>query len=234
MKVCIVLPTYNERENVKALLPLLLRTKIPGELHVLVVDDSSPDGTAAEVISLQKTFSRLHLLNRDKKEGLGAAYIAGISHALTTFNPDVIIEMDADFSHAPEDVPRLLAALTDAELAIGSRYIRGGTIKGWNVWRKLISKGGNALSRFLVGLPVTDCTAGFRAWDSRLLKRIDLTRLGVSGYAFQLSILYQAVSLGARVREIPVTFHERREGASKLGWKDVGEFFFTSLRLAMR
>ncbi len=234
MRVCIVLPTYNERENVRTLLPVLLRTKIPGELHVLVVDDSSPDGTAQEVKQLQKVFPRLHLLERARKEGLGAAYIAGMRHALATLNPDIIFEMDADFSHDPADVPRLLAALKEHELVIGSRYVAGGSIVGWNWWRKSVSFGGNLVSRLLAGVSVKDCTAGFRAWNVNLLKKIDFGKLGVSGYAFQLSILHAAMRKKVRIREIPVVFTERREGQSKMRWKDIIEFAWTSLRLALR
>jgi dolichol-phosphate mannosyltransferase len=235
MDACIVLPTYNERENVKTLLPILLRTKIPGELHVLVVDDSSPDGTADEVQRLQKTFSRLHLLIRGKKEGLGAAYIAGFKYALANIKPEVLFEMDADFSHDPEDIPRLLAGIQEgADVVIGSRYIPGGKIVGWDWWRRSVSGGGNFVSRVLAGLPVKDCTAGFRAWRASTVEKIDLHRLGVSGYAFQLSILHEAQRIGAKIREIPVTFTERRQGASKMRMKDIVEFFLTSVKLAFR
>ncbi|MBI4151165.1 polyprenol monophosphomannose synthase [Candidatus Woesearchaeota archaeon] len=234
MRACVVMPTYNERENVRSLLPTLLRTNIPGELHVLVVDDASPDGTAKEVKQLQKTFPRLHLLERPRKEGLGAAYIAGMTHALATLDPDALFEMDADFSHNPADVPRLLVALKGHDLVIGSRYVADGSIVGWNLWRRSVSFGGNLVSRILAGMPVNDCTAGFRAWNAALLRTIDFTKLGVSGYAFQLSILHAALRNHARVREIPVTFTERREGTSKMRWNDIAEFLWTSLRLAFR
>ena len=234
MKICIVLPTYNERVNIARIVPAIFRSGVPGELHILVVDDNSPDGTATEVERLHKTFPRLHLLKRTHKQGLGAAYIAGFAHALNTLEPDVLFEMDADFSHAPSDISRLLAALKNADLAIGSRYIRGGKIIGWSLWRKLVSRGGNMLSRILVGLPVVDCTAGFRAWSVPFLNKLDLTKLGVTGYAFQLSILQTAIKKGARVKEIPVTFTERQEGVSKLGKKDIVEFFRTALKLAVK
>ncbi|HSU73058.1 MAG TPA: polyprenol monophosphomannose synthase [Candidatus Binatia bacterium] len=233
MDACIVLPTYNERENVHQLIPALFRAGVPARLHVLVVDDSSPDGTAAEVKLLQRTFPRLHLLQRGKKQGLGAAYIAGFRHALATLQPDVLFEMDADFSHDPGDLPRLFAAITQgADVAIGSRYIHGGKIVGWNGWRQSVSAGGNFVSRVLAGLPVKDCTAGFRAWRASVLEKIDWDKLGVSGYAFQLSILHAARKQGARIQEIPVTFTERRQGKSKMRMKDIIEFFWTSLRLA--
>lgn len=232
MDACIVLPTYNERENVKTLIPLILRTKIPGELHVLVVDDSSPDGTAAEIKLLQKTFPRLHILERQKKQGLGAAYVAGFRHALSTIKPDVLFEMDADFSHDPADIPRLLDAIQKgADLAIGSRYVPGGRIVGWNWWRRTVSGGGNIVSRALAGLQVKDCTAGFRAWRASAIRNIDLGALGVSGYAFQISILHAALKHGFSVKEVPVTFTERRQGKSKLGWRDISEFFLTSMSL---
>ncbi len=235
MNACIVLPTYNERENVKTLLPALLRTNVPGELHVLVVDDSSPDGTADEVRLLQKTFPRLHLLVRDQKQGLGAAYIAGFQHALAMLAPDILFEMDADYSHDPADVPRLYAAVRDgADAAIGSRYIPGGKIVGWDWWRQSVSSGGNFVSRMLARVPVHDCTAGFRAWRSDIVKKIDLSKLDVTGYAFQLSILHAAHRAGAKIVEIPVTFTERRQGASKMRMKDILEFFVTSVKLAFQ
>jgi len=235
VRTCIVLPTYNERENVRSLVPALLRTHVPGELHVLVVDDSSPDGTAVEVKRLQKKFPRLHLLVREQKQGLGAAYVAGFKHALQLLEPDVLFEMDADFSHDPADVPRLLAGIREgADVVIGSRYIPNGKIVGWDWWRTSVSWGGNFVSRALAGLPVADCTAGYRAWRASTVRKIDLDRLGVSGYAFQLSILHSARRKGAVIREIPVTFTERRQGSSKMRMKDIVEFFATSVKLAFR
>ncbi|MBI4145218.1 polyprenol monophosphomannose synthase [Candidatus Woesearchaeota archaeon] len=233
MNVCVILPTYNERENVKQLVPSILRSDLSCELHVLVVDDNSPDCTADEIRYLQKTFQKLHLLQREKKQGLGAAYIAGFKHALATLAPDVLLEMDADFSHDPADIPRLLAAIRQgAGLAIGSRYIPGGGIVGWNRWRRSVSGGGNLVSRMFTRLPVKDCTAGFRAWRASTLRSIDLDSLGVSGYAFQISILHAAWRRGCVIKEVPVKFTERRQGTSKLGWKDIAEFFMTAFRLA--
>ena len=234
MKVCVVIPTYNERDSIKTLIPAVFRAGVPAELHVLVVDDNSPDGTAQEVQRLQKVFPRLHLLSRSKKQGLGAAYIAGMQHALTTLNPGIIFEMDADFSHDPNDLARLFAATKDHELVIGSRYVPGGSIIGWNVWRKLVSAGGNVMSRTVARLPIHDCTAGFRAWDAALVQRIGLEKLNVTGYAFQLSSLHSAHRLGARITEIPVTFTERREGKSKMRTSDIIEFVLTSVRLGFR
>ena len=232
--VCIIIPTYNEAENVKVLLPLVLRTKIPAELHVLVVDDSSPDGTAAEVRRLQRIFPRLHLLLQEKKQGHGAAYIAGFRHALNTLYPDVLFEMDADFSHNPEDIPRLFAALADADVVIGSRYVSGGKTVGWNLWRKLVSFCGNTLGRTIVGLPVKDCTAGFRAWRRETIRSIDFSQLRARGYAFQVSILHAAHSLGAKIKEIPVTFTERRQGKSKMQLRDMIEFLGVCVRLGLK
>ena len=234
MKVCIILPTYNERENVKRLVPLIFGLDITS-LHVLVVDDSSPDGTADEIKSMQNKFHNLHLLVRKSKEGIGAAYIAGFRYAFEKLTPDIIIQMDSDLSHNPDDIPRLIKTLDEgAELVIGSRYVPGGKIVGWNLWRKIVSGGGNTFAHVLVRLPMRDCTAGFRAWLVPSLKKIDLNKLNVLGYAFLLNMLWEVKREGLLVKEIPVTFTERTIGKSKLGIRDMFEFFLTSIRLAFR
>jgi len=228
MKTVIVLPTYNEAGNIERLIHALERQfeKLAHEMHILVVDDSSPDGTAGIVSSLQPQFSNLHLL-LGKRIGLGAAYIRGISSALQDHRAECVIEMDADFSHRPDDVPRLLARLEHgADFVIGSRYVTGGSIpKEWGAWRRANSIVGNIVARYVVGLyRVRDCTAGFRAIRGSLLRKIDLQQLRVQGYAFQVALLHAAIRAGAIVVEIPVDFEDRTRGVSKLGLRDIVEF----------
>ena len=228
MKVVIVLPTYNERDNVEPMIVALNEqfTRMSHDMHVLVVDDSSPDGTADVVRSVQSRFPNVHLL-MGQKAGLGAAYIRGIKHALDEMNADAIFEMDADFSHKPEDVPRLLVNIEHgADFVIGSRYVPGGTIpKEWGQWRRANSFGGNVVARYVAGMyRVRDCTAGFRAIRASLLRRIDFSQMRVQGYAFQVALLHAAISQGAKVVEVPVDFIDRKYGESKLGLSDIIEF----------
>ena len=238
MKVVIILPTYNESGNIAALL-----TRLGGEfrrlrhdMHILVVDDNSPDGTADIVRAAMQGMSNLHLIT-GQKAGLGAAYIRGMRHALDELNADVVFEMDADFSHDPADVPRLLAALEDsADFVIGSRHVKGGSIPAeWSLLRKLNSAGGNGVARYIAGLyGFRDCTAGFRAIRASILRQIDFTALRVKGYAFQVALLHQAVTLGAVVKEVPVHFVDRKQGQSKLGLADIVEFVLNAWWIRMR
>lgn len=228
LKLVIVLPTYNERENIQALIPALqdtLRT-VPYESHILVVDDNSPDGTADAVRSLMQAHGNLHLITGEKR-GLGAAYIRGMQHALAALGTDVVVEMDSDFSHDPADLPRLLKTLdAPADFVIGSRYVPGGSIpSSWSWQRRANSRLGNLVARYVAGLyRVHDCTAGFRAIRSSVLRQIDFGTLRVKGYAFQIALLHRAVGLGAKVAEIPVHFVDRKLGESKLGISDIVEF----------
>jgi len=224
-----VLPTYNESTNIGPLLAALQEqfVRIPNqEMHILVVDDSSPDGTADVVRDAQRDMANVHLLIGQKK-GLGAAYIRGISHALEHLDAQAVMEMDADFSHKPEDIPRLLINIEyGADFVIGSRYVPGGTIPSeWTLYRRANSLFGNIVARYIAGLyRVRDCTAGFRAIRASLLQRIDLPQLRVQGYAFQVALLHAAVIAGAKVVEIPVDFVDRTRGESKLGIRDIAEF----------
>jgi dolichol-phosphate mannosyltransferase len=227
-KIVVIIPTYNERDNIGPLLEALEEEcrKIPYDMHILVVDDNSPDGTAEIVREEGKNYSNIHLITGEK-QGLGAAYIRGMRYAIEVLNADAIMEMDADFSHKPEDVPRLLHALDEgADFVIGSRYVKGGTIPhDWGLLRKAISKWGNICARYIVGLyKVHDCTAGFRAMRSSVIRKIDLESLGVQGYAFQIALLYRVLTSGARVQEIPVEFIDRARGTTKLGFSDIREF----------
>ena len=239
MKVVIILPTYNERGNIAALLTSLqaeFRRLHHHEMHVLVVDDNSPDGTAEVVRQAMRDEPNVHLITGDKA-GLGAAYIRGMQYAMDELHADVVFEMDADFSHAPADVPRLLATLEEsADFVIGSRHVKGGSIPAeWSVWRKLNSAGGNWVARYIAGLyGIRDCTAGFRAIRASILRQIDFGALRVKGYAFQVALLHQAVTLGAVVKEIPVHFIDRKQGQSKLGLADIVEFVLNAWWIRLR
>jgi len=238
MKVVIIIPTYNERENIGRLVEALEAqfAAIRHDMRILVVDDSSPDGTAEVVRGLMPSRSNLHLLV-GKKEGLGAAYIRGMEHALGDLGADAVFEMDADFSHKPEDVPRLLSALENgADFVIGSRYVKGGSIPSeWGMIRRLNSRYGNLVARHVAGIyRVKDCTAGFRAIRASLLRQVDLKNLHVQGYAFQVALLYEAVIRSAVIREVPVSFIDRTMGESKLGLKDIVEFLVNAWWIRVR
>ena len=228
MKVIIIVPTYNERDNIGVLIGALQDqfNRIAHELHILVVDDYSPDGTADVVRGLQANTEQLHLI-QGEKSGLGAAYIRGMKHALKVLEADVVFEMDADFSHKPGDISRLLSGIeSGADFVIGSRYIKGGSIpESWSLFRRLNSIGGNIAARYIAGIyRVRDCTAGFRAIRAALLKRIDLAGLRSQGYVFQVSLLHAALEQGADIREVPVDFIDREHGESKLRFCDICEF----------
>ena len=232
LKVVLILPTYNERNNIGNIIDELQVQfrNIPHDMHILVVDDSSPDGTADVVRKQQAIYANVHLL-MGQKTGLGAAYIRGMIYAMDKLEADAVFEMDADFSHKPEDVPRLMAALDEgADFVIGSRYVKGGSIpKEWGLLRRMNSLGGNIVGRYVAGLyKVRDCTAGFRAIRTTLLKQIAFDDLRVQGYAFQVALLHKAVSLGAIIKEVPVDFIDRTEGESKLGLSDIIEFILNA------
>lgn len=229
MKIVICLPTYNERENIEAVIKAIFEQQAErrdDELNILVIDDNSPDGTADIVRSLQKNFDKLHLIT-GKKEGLGAAYIRGFSFARKELKADIVMEMDADFSHDPADIPRMLEPLkNDTSFVIGSRYVKGGSVPdNWGVFRTLNSRFGNIFARFIAGLgKVKDCTAGFRSIKSSLIDKIDLNDLGVKGYAFQIALLARAINAGAVIQEIPVNFTDRQYGTTKMSLTDILEF----------
>ncbi len=236
MKVVIVLPTYKERENIIRLIPELFeqfKSSRKHEFEVLVVDDESPDRTAEAVKELAKKLPSIHLLT-GKKQGLGAAYIRGFKHAMKKLNPSVLVEMDADFSHLPGDLPKLIEQIEKgADFVIGSRYVRGGKVpKDWNFLRKTNSRWGNRFARYLAGIDnVRDCTSGFRAIKKSVLEKINLDKLKVRGYSFQMNLLYKAYMGGAKIKEVPIDFQERTWGHTKLGLGDVVEFMWNSLKL---
>ncbi len=238
MRIVIIVPTYNEKENIGLLIEKLqiVFSKMKHEMLMLIVDDSSPDRTANEVQSKMTTYRNVYLLTGEKR-GLGAAYIRGMTWAMKKLRPDVVMQMDADFSHDPGDVPRLVAAIEDgADVVIGSRYIRGGGIPAdWGLHRKLNSRIANIFARSIAGLYKThDCTAGFRAIRTSLLKEIPLGELDVRGYAFQITLLNEAVLRKAVIAEVPVMFVDRTRGETKLAMSDIFEFMKCSLRMRIR
>ena len=212
-----ILPTYNEAENleplVRAALPRLESTGL--EHVILVVDDASPDGTGEIADRLAAELSFVQVLHRTGKQGLGRAYIAGFERALAA-GAELILEMDADFSHDPADLPRLIAAAETADLALGSRYVPGGRVADWGIVRRTVSRCGSLYARFLLRVPVRDLTGGFKCFRRRVLETIDLAEVHADGYGFQIELTYRALRAGFRVVEIPITFRERRIGESKM------------------
>jgi len=223
MKPVIVIPTYNESHNIEKLIKKIFSLNVP-ELNIIIVDDNSPDGTSQCVAILQSEFCNLHLITRHSKLGLGSAYVAGFKKALDK-GADYIFEMDADFSHDPDDIPRVLTAAQNADLVIGSRKIKDGKIIGWGFLRKFMSNGAMWLSRTLLGLKTHDVTSGFRCFKRKVLEAIGLDKIKSNGYAFQEELLFRTQKLGFTITEIPVTFIDRQEGKSKLSKKDIWEFF---------
>ena len=213
MKVCVVLPTYNEAGTISEVVSRVLAST--PEVDVLVVDDNSPDGTGkiADTYALRE--QRVHVLHRQRKEGLGPAYIAGFKEALAR-GYDAVIEMDSDLSHSPEDVPRLIDAAASADLVIGSRYALGGSTRNWSKNRERLSRAGNAYARAMLRVPVRDATAGFRIYRRAVLEELPLEQIHSSGYGFQIEMLWRAWLAGFVVAEIPIVFTERREGVSKM------------------
>ena len=223
MRKLVIIPTYNELENMQALLPALMQ--LNEKFDVLVADDSSPDKTADFVAEFAKQNSRVHLLLRKQKNGLGQAYIAGFKWGLQN-NYDAIIEMDADFSHRPEDLIKILQALETEDVVIGSRYVPGGQTVNWGLIRKMISRGGGIYSRMILGYPVQDWTGGFNGWKAQVLKDIGLDTIRSNGYSFQIELKYKAQKQGYKVKEIPIVFEDRRVGQSKMSLKIVIEAFY--------
>ena len=236
--VCIVLPTYNEAENIQKIIPLIFAKadKIATHtLHVLVVDDNSPDGTGEIVQKQMTSFPFLHLTTGDKK-GLGDAYKRGIAHAIHTLNPDLLIEMDADLQHSPSLLPLFVTLANHGfSLVIGSRFAAGGQTPNFSLYRTFISRAGNALIRILGGIPrIHDCTSGFRCIKTEIIKKCDLSFLSTRGYSFQSSFLCELLRNGAKVIEVPITFPDRIHGESKLRFQDQIEFLLNVFRIRFR
>jgi dolichol-phosphate mannosyltransferase len=212
--ICVCLPTYNERENLEAMVAAL-REVLPPDGIVLVIDDNSPDGTGEIADRLAAEHEHVKVLHRARKEGLGPAYLAGFKCALE-LGADLILEMDCDFSHDPKDVPRLTATGEGADLVIGSRYVPGGGTRNWGLLRRAISRGGSLYAQLILGLPVRDLTGGFKCYRRKVLETIDLDAIHSKGYAFQIETTYRAIHAGFRVVEIPIVFVDRQVGGSKM------------------
>ncbi len=228
----VVVPTYNERENLPVLCEKILQST-QGETHVLIVDDNSPDGTGALADELSLQYRQIHVLHRERKQGLGRAYVAGFQRALE-MGYSLIAQMDADLSHDPADLPRLLNALTDADLVIGSRYVPGGDVSDWARWRYALSRYANLYVDMVVGIPVLDSTSGYRMWRREVLEAIRLDTVQSNGYAFQIEMAYRAHRQGFRVREIPIVFTERRAGKSKLSRAVIWEAIWLPWKLRFK
>lgn len=219
-RVLVIIPTYNEAGN----LPLIVgrvRAATP-HVDILIADDNSPDGTGQLADAMSGQDSHLHVLHRPGKQGLGAAYLAGFDWGLER-GYDVLVEMDADGSHRPEDLPRLLTALQDADVVLGSRWVPGGSVVNWPAHRKALSKGGSFYARTALGIPLRDATGGYRAFRADALRQLDLGNVDSQGYCFQIDLAWRALRRGLRVREVPITFVEREIGTSKMDRRIVTE-----------
>jgi dolichol-phosphate mannosyltransferase len=218
VRATVCLPTYNERENLERMVRVLGDQGV----SVLVIDDNSPDGTGELADRLAQELPHVQVLHRERKEGLGPAYLAGFRRALAD-GAELILEMDCDFSHDPADVQRLLAATSDADLALGSRYVPGGAVGNWGLLRRAISAGGSLYARLLLGVGVRDLTGGFKCYRREVLETIDLDAISSKGYAFQIETTYRALRAGFRVVEVPIRFVDREVGGSKMSRRIVLE-----------
>lgn len=225
----VVIPTYNERENLPALCQKVMGAA-GGGAHLLIVDDNSPDGTGVLAEELAKQYPQIHVLHRQRKEGLGRAYVAGFGKALET-GYRLIAQMDADLSHDPADLPRLIKASESADLVIGSRYVPGGDVSNWSRQRYWLSFFANQYVRLITRLPLRDATGGYRCWKREVLEAIDLSTIRSNGYAFQIEMAYRACRLGFHVQEIPIVFTERRAGRSKLSKRVIWEAIWLPWKL---
>jgi dolichol-phosphate mannosyltransferase len=228
VKALVIIPTYNEREN---LVPLLKRIFSEGlSLEVLIIDDNSPDGTGAVADEIAASDPRVHTMHRAGKMGLGSAYVAGFQYALQR-DYEAVFEMDADFSHNPDSLPEFLRELETADLVVGSRYLHGVTVVNWPLNRLILSYGANLYSRIITGLPLKDATGGFKCFRREVLEALDLSRVRSDGYGFQIEINFKAWRKGFRIREIPILFVDRRAGESKMSRRIVWEAAWMVWRL---
>jgi dolichol-phosphate mannosyltransferase len=232
-RAVLCLPTYNERENLEAMIEALGRVLDTSRDVVLVIDDGSPDGTGEIADRLAAEHSWVSVLHRPTKEGIGPAYIAGFRRALAE-GAELVLEMDCDFSHDPADVPRLIAATEDADLVLGSRYAPGGGTRNWGLLRRFVSRGGCLYAQALLGMRVRDLTGGFKCFRRTALESLDLEALSAHGYAFQIETTYRISRAGLRVKEVPITFVERRAGASKMTGSIVAEAMWNVPLLRLR
>jgi dolichol-phosphate mannosyltransferase len=231
VRALVVVPTYDEADNVPRLIPTIL-AQAPF-IDVLIVDDGSPDGTAHLVKAMQKESTRIHLIERPGKMGLGTAYVAGFKFAITR-GYDLVFEMDADFSHDPAEINNFLKKAAEADLVIGSRYTNGVRVLNWPIKRLLLSYFANVYTRFMIGLPLHDATGGFKCYRRAVLEAINLDRIRSNGYAFQIEMSYKAWKKGFTLVEIPIVFHDRRSGFSKMSRSIVYEALFMLWKLRLR
>ena len=228
MKTLIISPTYNELKNITSLVDKVM--DLGQDYHLLVIDDNSPDGTAQKVKDLMLKYSNLFLEERPKKDGLGTAYLFGFLWALNK-SYDAIVQMDADLSHDPNDVPRLVSKLKNNDLVIGSRYVEGVSVVNWPIRRLILSYSANMYSRLITGMPINDGTGGFKAWKNTLLKKIQLNQVKSQGYSFQIEMNFRAWRLGAKIKEEPIIFFDRTIGESKMSTKIMHEAIWMVWRL---
>lgn len=225
--VWLILPTYNEAENIEAIvsaaLPQLAKTGL--EHRILIVDDGSPDGTGRIADRLAATDSRVAVLHRTSKDGIGPAYLAGFERALSE-GAELVMEMDSDFSHDPADIPRLVEAADGADVVLGSRYAPGGGVADWGLLRRFVSRGGSLYAKLVLRIPVNDLTGGFKCFRRQVLERLDLDGVSADGYGFQIEMTYRAIQAGFTVEEIPIVFRDRRVGSSKMSAKIAIEAFW--------
>jgi dolichol-phosphate mannosyltransferase len=226
----VIIPTYNERENLPRLARAILA--LDPDLHILVVDDGSPDGTGELADRIADETGRMYVIHRPGKQGLGSAYVAGFRFALLN-GFDYVVQMDADFSHRPADLPRLMAAARDADVVIGSRNVAGGQVEHWSFFRNILSKGGSLYARTLLRLPIHDVTGGFKVFTSKALEALDLDALGSNGFGFQVEVNYALARAGMRFVEVPIVFPNREHGTSKMSSHIILEAAVMVLRLAL-
>ncbi|MCK4236449.1 MAG: polyprenol monophosphomannose synthase [Candidatus Krumholzibacteria bacterium] len=229
MEALVIIPTYDEKENIRNLITAVLGKG--GGIEVLVVDDNSPDGTGDIVDSMAGADSRVHVIHREEKMGLGSAYITGFKWALANTDTKYVFEMDADFSHDPEAIPEFLEAIRDNDLIIGSRYLEGITVVNWPLSRLILSCGANIYTRIVTGLPLKDSTGGFKCFRREVLEKLPLDRIRSDGYSFQIEVNFLCWKKGFRMKEIPIVFVDRRVGISKMSRKIVWEAAFMVWRL---
>lgn len=231
MKAIVIVPTYNERENLESLVSQIRQQ--PGEFHVLIVDDNSPDGTGEIADRLRQEFpGEVLVMHRPRKEGLGRAYIAAIKHVLQ-MDYDIIIQMDADLSHSPAYLPDFISAIRGSDLALGSRYLRGVNVVNWDFKRLILSKLATEYVKIVTGLRLSDTTGGFKCWRRETLAAMDLERVFSNGYLFQIETTYQAHKMGFRIAEVPIIFYERDFGRSKIDFNIITEALFGVIKLRL-
>ena len=228
MKSIVVIPTYNESDNIRNIITAVLN--VQNDINILIVDDNSPDGTSAIVQEMMQTDNRIHLITRAGKMGLGTAYCEGFQYCLD-LGFEAIMEMDADFSHNPEDIPRFLEEIKHNDVVIGSRYISGMNVVNWPLHRLILSYGANIYSRIISGLPLKDATGGFKCFRAEALRKIDLKAIHSNGYGFQIEMNYRLWKLGCKIKEISIIFIDRRSGVSKMNKKIIWEAIFLVWKL---